>query len=92
MKKFEPDEIVLAKSFSAELLGSKSNEIFAVGALRIAKASQVITTADGIDDRDVLAALQRHGCDRCKGKIINMSLNLKDFLNLANGEMQTKVG
>ncbi len=32
IKRFEPNEIVLAKSFSAELLGSKSNEIFAVGA------------------------------------------------------------
>jgi EAL domain-containing protein (putative c-di-GMP-specific phosphodiesterase class I)/CHASE2 domain-containing sensor protein len=92
IKKFEPDEIVLAKSFSAELLGSKSNEIFAVGALRIAKASNVIITADGIDDRDVLAALQRHGCDRCKGKIIHMSLNLKDFLNFTVDAMQTKVG
>ncbi len=92
IKKFEPDEIVLAKSFSAELLGSKSNEIFAVGALRIAKASQVVTTADGIDDRDVLAALQRHGCDRCKGKIIHMSLNLKDFFNFLIDVVQTKVG
>ncbi len=92
IKKFEPNEIVLAKSFSAELLGSKSNEIFAVGALRIAKASQVIITADGIDDRDVLAALQRHGCDRCKGKIIHMSLNINDLLNLLMGVVQTKVG
>jgi EAL domain-containing protein (putative c-di-GMP-specific phosphodiesterase class I) len=35
---FQPDEIFLAKSFCAELLGSTSSAIFAAGALRIAKA------------------------------------------------------
>lgn len=79
IKKFQPDEIVLAKSFSAELLGSTSNEIFAVGALRIASASHTLTTADGIDDRDVLAALGRHGCVRGRGKIISIPINLNNF-------------
>ena len=79
IKKFQPDEIVLAKSFSAELLGSTSNEIFAVGALRIASASHTLTTADGIDDRDVLAALRRHGCARGRGKIISIPINLNNF-------------
>ena len=92
IKKFQPDEIFLAKSFSAELLGSTSNEIFAVGALRIAKASMVITTADGIDDRDVLAALRRHGCDRGKGKIIAMPLNIVNFRDLYLNNIDKKVG
>jgi EAL domain-containing protein (putative c-di-GMP-specific phosphodiesterase class I)/CHASE2 domain-containing sensor protein len=89
IKKFQPDEIVLAKSFSAELLGSTSNEIFAVGALRIASASHIITTADGIDDRDVLAALRRHSCARGRGKIIGIPMNLDSFQsNYANGRSQ----
>jgi EAL domain-containing protein (putative c-di-GMP-specific phosphodiesterase class I) len=89
IKKFQPDEIVLAKSFSAELLGSTSNEIFAVGALRIASASHIITTADGIDDRDVLAALRRHSCARGRGKIIGIPMNLEGFLSTyANGRHQ----
>jgi EAL domain-containing protein (putative c-di-GMP-specific phosphodiesterase class I) len=89
IKKFQPDEIVLAKSFSAELLGSTSNEIFAVGALRIASASHIITTADGIDDRDVLAALRRHNCARGRGKIIGIPMNLYSFQsNFANGRKQ----
>ena len=92
IKKFQPDEIFLAKSFSAELLGSTSNEIFAVGALRIAKASMVITTADGIDDRDVLTALRRHGCDRGKGKIIAMPLNIMNFYDLYLNDIDKKVG
>ena len=92
IKKFQPDEIFLVKSFSAELLGSTSNEIFAVGALRIAKASMVITTADGIDDRDVLAALRRHGCDRGKGKIIAMPLNIMNFFDLYLNDIDKKVG
>jgi diguanylate cyclase len=77
---FKPNEVFLAKSFSAELLGSTSNQMFAASALRIARASNIITTADGIDDRDVLLALSRSGCDRGQGKIIAIPLNLHDFL------------
>jgi EAL domain-containing protein (putative c-di-GMP-specific phosphodiesterase class I)/CHASE2 domain-containing sensor protein len=92
IKRFQPDEIFLAKSFSAEFLGSTSNEIFAVGALRIAKANHIITTADGIDDRDVLAALRRHGCDRGRGKIISIPLNLFAFLSTCEYELAKKSG
>ncbi len=92
LKRFQPDEIFLIKSFSAELLGSTSNEMFASGALRIAKASNIRTTADGIDDRDVLTALRRHGCENGKGKIISMPLNLNTFLSLYLEASQTKVG
>lgn len=91
-KKFQPDEIFLVKSFSAELLGSTSNEIFAIGALRIGKANHVITTADGIDDRDVLAALRRHGCDRGRGKILSIPLNLNSFISLHFDQVNKKVG
>jgi EAL domain-containing protein (putative c-di-GMP-specific phosphodiesterase class I)/CHASE2 domain-containing sensor protein len=76
---FKPRQMFLAKSFSAELLGSTSNQMFASSALRIARASNIITTADGIDDRDVLLALSRSGCDRGQGKIISMPLNFRDF-------------
>ena len=92
IEKFQPDEIFLAKSFCAELLGSTSSAIFAVGALRIAKANQVITTADGIDDRDVLTALRRHACDRGKGKIIAMPLNLFNFRSIYFRSFDNKVG
>ena len=91
-KKFQPDEIFLAKSFSAELLGSTSNEIFALGALRIAKANHVVTIADGIDDRDVLAALRRHGCDRGRGKILSIPLDLNRFLSSSVAKVNKKVG
>ena len=92
IKKFQPNDVILAKSFSAELLGSTSNEIFAVGALRIASASHIVTTADGIDDRDVLAALRRHGCVRGRGKIFSIPLNLKNFI-LSNANVRDrKVG
>ena len=81
LKVFKPDEVFLAKSFSGELLGSTSNQIFADGALRIASANNVVSTADGIDDRDVLKELTRRGCDRGKGKIISMPMNYKDFID-----------
>ena len=92
LKIFKPNEAFLIKSFSAELLGSTSNQIFADGALRIARASDVLVTADGIDDRDVLSALRQRGCDRGKGKIISMPMNFKDFVStfLYQGDM--KVG
>ena len=92
LKIFKPNEAFLIKSFSAELLGSTSNQIFADGALRIARASNVLVTADGIDDRDVLSALRQRGCDRGKGKIISMPMNFKDFMStfLYQGDM--KVG
>jgi EAL domain-containing protein (putative c-di-GMP-specific phosphodiesterase class I) len=92
IKRFCPDEIVLVKSFSSELLGSTSNEIFAVGVLRIARASDVITTADGIDDRDVLAALARHSCDRARGKIISMPMNSSNFTENYHMNFDRKVG
>jgi diguanylate cyclase len=89
---FRPDEIFLAKGFSAELLGSTSNQIFADGALRIARASNVKTTADGIDDRDVLSALRQRGCDRGNGKIIATPLNLQDFIDFYMYQIDKKVG
>ncbi|MFN3620740.1 EAL domain-containing protein [Sphingorhabdus sp.] len=92
IKKFEPDEIVLAKSFSAELLGSTSNAIFAVGALRIATASGVISIADGIDDRDVLSALERHDCSRARGKIIAMPMNFQAFMQNYLSRADRKLG
>ena len=92
IKRFQPDEIFLVKSFSAEFLGSTSNEIFAVGALRIAKANHIITTADGIDDRDVLAALRRHACDRGRGKIVSIPLNLLIFMSSHIYQLDKKSG
>jgi EAL domain-containing protein (putative c-di-GMP-specific phosphodiesterase class I)/CHASE2 domain-containing sensor protein len=89
---FKPSEVFLAKSFSAELLGSTSNQMFAASALRIARASNIITTADGIDDRDVLLALSRSGCDRGKGKIISMPLNFNDFILAHLPQKAKKVG
>lgn len=89
---FQPDEIFLAKSFCAELLGSTSSAIFAVGALRIAKAKHIITTANGIDDRDVLTALRRHACDKGKGKIIAIPLNLLNFCSIYFTAIHSKVG
>jgi diguanylate cyclase len=79
LKIFTPDEIFLAETFSAELLGSTSNQIFADGALRIASAKDIVSTAEGINDRDVLKELSRRGCDRGKGKIIARAMNFKDF-------------
>ena len=92
LKIFRPNEIFLIKSFSTELLGSTSNQIFADGALRIARASNVMTTADGIDDRDVLSALRRRGCDRGKGKIIAMPLSINDFVSINMHQGDKKVG
>ena len=89
---FKPEEIFLIKSFSAELLGSTSNQIFADGVLRIARATGVITTADGIDDRDVLAALQQRGCDRGKGKIISNPLEFNNFVQTYLQRDDKKVG
>jgi diguanylate cyclase len=79
LKIFTPDEIFLAETFSAELLGSTSNQIFADGALRIASAKNIVSTAEGINDRDVLKELSRRGCDRGKGKIIARAMNFNDF-------------
>lgn len=81
MPLFKPDEIFLAPSFSAELLGSAGNQIFAEGALRIAQASDIISTADSIEDRAVLAELGKRGCDRCKGNSLSMPMNFKDFVD-----------
>lgn len=89
---FRPNEIFLIKSFSTELLGSTSNQIFADSALRIARADNVVTNADGIDDRDVLLALRRRGCDRGKGKIIAMPLNFKDFMATYLHQIDKKFG
>jgi EAL domain-containing protein (putative c-di-GMP-specific phosphodiesterase class I) len=89
---FQPDEIFLAKSFCAELLGSTSSAIFAAGALRIAKANHIITTANGIDDRDVLTALRRHACHKGKGKIIATPLNLLNFCSIYFTAFHNKVG
>ena len=81
LKFFSPDEIVLSKSFSAELLGSTSNQIFADSVLRIASGKHIVSTADGIDDRDVLKELTRRSCDRGMGKIISMPLSFKYFVD-----------
>lgn len=80
LKAFKPHEIFFVKSFSAELLGSTSNRMFAMGAMRIAHANGVKTTAEGLDDRDVLTALNQNGCNRGKGKIISMPLSIDDFV------------
>lgn len=92
LRLFEPDEIFLAASFSAELLGSTSNQIFAEGALRIAQASDIISTADDVEDRAVLAQLRRRGCDRCKGKALSMPMNFLDFVDMHFEENNKMLG
>ena len=76
----KPDQIFLAKSFCAELLGSTSNQIFADAALRLAGARHIESTADGVDDRDILAELKRRGCRQGKGKLISTPLKLQEFI------------
>jgi EAL domain-containing protein (putative c-di-GMP-specific phosphodiesterase class I)/CHASE2 domain-containing sensor protein len=92
LKIFKPDEIFLIKSFSAEFFGSTSNQIFAQSALRIARDDNITITADGIDDRDVLAELRRRGCDKGKGKIIAIPLTLNDFISAHGVAEKAKVG
>lgn len=92
LKTFKPDEIFLIKSFSAEFFGSTSNQIFAQSALRIARDDNITITADGIDDRDVLAELRRRGCDKGKGKIIAIPLSLNDFISTYGGAEKAKFG
>ena len=92
LKIFRPNEAFLIKSFSAELLGSTSNQIFAESALRIARASNVMVTADNIDDRDILSALRKVGCDRGKGKIIAIPMNFSDFMATYVLQVVKKVG
>jgi diguanylate cyclase len=76
----KPNAIYFAKSFCAELLGSKSNSLYAEAVMRIAKANGVQTIATDIDDHAILAELTRHGCDQGKGKIIGIPMNQNDFI------------
>jgi diguanylate cyclase len=89
---FKPNELFLSKNFSTELLGSKGNKIYAKAALRIATETNTITTAKGIDDRDVLAELKEQGCDRAQGKIIAIALTYKDFIAYITTEKAKKTG
>ena len=80
LKAIRPDEIVLARSFSSELFGSTSNRIYVDAALRIAKAHNITTTAEDVEDRDILNELKKRGCDRAQGKIVDIPLTFNAFL------------
>ncbi len=92
LNSIRPNHIFLIKSFSQEILGSDSSRIFIGAAFRIAEANGVVSTADGVEDRDILAELKRQGCNRAQGKIIAMPLNINDFVSLHFGESDKKFG
>ena len=92
IKMFNPDELFLSKSFSAELLGSTSNQMYASAALRIASATNTKTIAQGMDDRPVLAELKEQGCDRAQGKIVASPLTYDDFIAYLTDKRDKKTG
>ncbi len=87
----KPDEIFLVKSFCTELLGSTSSQTFTDAVLRIANDYNIISVADGIDDRDILVVLKKRGCTRGKGKIIAMPLNLDNFIYTHMNQKQENI-
>jgi EAL domain-containing protein (putative c-di-GMP-specific phosphodiesterase class I) len=89
---FEPDGIFLSKSFAGELLGTTSNQFYAEAALRIAQASNIISTADGIDDREVLTELRKRGCACGMGKIISNPLVFNNFIETHIRQSDKKFG
>ncbi len=88
----KPSEIVLARSFSRELLGSTSNGIYVDAALRIARAHNIVTTAEDVEDRDILNELRGRGCDKAQGNIVGIPLHFKEFLAAHAPERQAKTG
>jgi EAL domain-containing protein (putative c-di-GMP-specific phosphodiesterase class I)/CHASE2 domain-containing sensor protein len=79
-KHIKADEIVMPKSFTRELLGSNSNRIFIDAAIRIARDTGIITTAEGVEDRTIHSELKHMGCDRVQGKIIHIPMIYNDFV------------
>jgi EAL domain-containing protein (putative c-di-GMP-specific phosphodiesterase class I)/CHASE2 domain-containing sensor protein len=88
----KPNEIILARTFSRELLGSTSNSIYVDAALRIARAHNIITTAEDVEDRDILNELRGRGCDKAQGKIIAIPLHYKDFIAAHSPVRRANVG
>lgn len=92
MNRLKPDAVYLGRDFSSALLGRRSYEIFVDMALRIASSSNVLTIAEDLEDRDVLAELQKRGCNRATGKIIAIPLTLNDFIASVRERENKKLG
>ena len=92
LKAIKPNEIVLARTFSKELFGSTSNRIYVDAALRIARAHNIVTIAEDVEDRDILDELKSRGCDKAQGKIVGIPLHFNDFLAGHINQLQDKTG
>jgi diguanylate cyclase len=92
IKKYKPDMLFMDAGFSAGLLGSTSNELYTVAALRIARAENIKTVSQNVVDRLLLAKLQQYGCDFVQGKIISNPLNYNAFISKLEVQSYKKTG
>ncbi|NJM50210.1 MAG: EAL domain-containing protein [Sphingomonadales bacterium] len=73
------DEIFFSREFT-NINRSIGQKILVDAALRIAKLYSIITTADDLEDSDILTELRHMGCNQARGKIIDIPLKIDDFI------------
>jgi diguanylate cyclase len=80
LKSIKPDEIFLPKSLTAQLVGNARNQTFVLAVLRIAGSSDIVITADDLDNHQVLDQLKSYNCNKASGKLLAKTINIHDFI------------
>jgi len=79
LKRFAVDKLKIDQSFVRDILRDPEDSVIVKAIIQMAKSLNLYTIAEGVENPDVLAVLDAHGCDEVQGYYFAKPLAAQDF-------------
>jgi diguanylate cyclase (GGDEF)-like protein len=85
LKRFPLDELKIDRSFVHRVDADPDNHAIVAAIIGMAHGLGLVAVAEGVETREELEVLRRHGCDECQGFLFSRPIALEVFTRLLGG-------
>ncbi len=84
LKRFAVDKLKIDQSFIRDLLNDKEDASIVKTIIQMAKSFNLRSIAEGVENKEVLAVIEKFGCDEVQGYYFAKPMALNEFENYYN--------
>jgi EAL domain-containing protein (putative c-di-GMP-specific phosphodiesterase class I) len=85
LKRFPLDELKIDRAFVQRVHADPDNHAIVAAIIGMAHGLGLLVVAEGVEAREELEVLKRHGCDECQGFLFSRPIALETFTRLLGG-------
>jgi EAL domain-containing protein (putative c-di-GMP-specific phosphodiesterase class I) len=82
LRSLAPEEVKIDRSFITGLLPSEADQSIVRSTIQLAHSVRAVVTAEGVEDDETLAWLERAGCESAQGHIVGWPMTVGQLLEM----------